>query len=188
MTVEERDSEFKMGARGQCIITTLLPYTSFSNLFIVPVAHALLYGVVKSFITFIFQKVNDLKKLVGPEFILNTRGRKVIKSRSPCISVTTDFGRKYKCVLQYHNSYRMEDFLHFVDTFSYFIFLPGTLPERLAHMWQLIQRFVHHYYRGVSFRAPGSSFALQPKAAAEALLDYAILVLPVSLHRSFSTL
>ncbi len=149
-----------MGARGQCIITAMLPYTSFNNLFVVPVAHALLYGVVKSFICFIFQKVDDLKKVVDPQLIVKSRERQLIRSRSPFMGVTTDFGRKYKCVLKYHNSYRMEDFLHFVESFSYFIFLPGTLPEGLHRMWKFIQRFVNHYCRGVSFTEPGGSLNL----------------------------
>jgi hypothetical protein len=92
------------------------------------------------------------------------------------MGVTTDFGRKYKCVLKYHNSYRMEDFLHFVESFSYFIFLPGTLPEGLHRMWKLIQRFVNHYCRGVSFTEPGGSFESQSKLAADALREYAVLV------------
>ena len=154
----------------------MLPYTSFSNLFVVPVAHALLYGVVKSFICFMFQKVEDLKKVVEPQLIVKSRERQLIKSRSACMSVTTDFGRKYKCVVKYHNSYRMEDFLHFVESFSYFIFLPGTLPEGLDRMWKLIQRFVNHYCRGVSFTAPGVSFEYQSKLAAQALHEYAVLV------------
>jgi hypothetical protein len=154
----------------------MLPYTSFSNLFVVPVAHALLYGVVKSFICFIFQKVDDLKKVVDPQLIVKSRERQLIRSRSPFMGVTTDFGRKYKCVLKYHNSYRMEDFLHFVESFSYFIFLPGTLPEGLHRMWKLIQRFVNHYCRGVSFTEPGGSFESQSKLAADALREYAVLV------------
>jgi len=70
----------------------------------------------------------------------------------------------------------MEDFLHFVESFSYFIFLPGTLPEGLDRMWKLIQRFVNHYCRGVSFAGHGASFEHQSNLAANALKEYAVLV------------
>lgn len=167
-----------MGARGKCLINHMLPYTSYNNLFYVPVAHALLYGVVRSFARFIFKKVKDLSSLgVKKDYILTNTVRKVIQKRAPFMAVSTDFGRKYRDVIKHHNNYKIEDWLHFVETFSHYIFLPGTLTPRLEEMWSLLQKVVHHYCRGVSFtKSHGSTFKDQSDLAAEALRKYAVLV------------
>eukprot|EP00798_Chlamydomonas_sp_ICE-L_P005291 gene5291-18535_t len=64
----------------------------------------------------------------------------------------------------------MEDWLHFVQTFSLYIFLPGTLPEMLATMWKLLQSVVHHCCQGTNFTFRKSG------DAAKSLLKYAKMV------------
>lgn len=52
-----KDAFKKYGCKGISILSTILPYIDLSTVFLVPIAHALLYGVVASFIEFAFRKV-----------------------------------------------------------------------------------------------------------------------------------
>lgn len=154
------------GSKGLSIIPFILPYVDYNNLFVVPVAHVLLYGLVASFINYILRDGNQ-----GPDFpVLNSATRKTIQQRGSGIGVTSEFGRRYKDVIKYKGSYRMEDWLHFTTTFSNFLFFDGTLPDPLEKMWSLLQIIVHHYCHGLPF-SQGDA-----EVAGNALLEYAKLV------------
>ena len=154
------------GSKGLSIIPFILPYVDYNNLFVVPVAHVLLYGLVASFINYILRDGNQ-----GPDYpVLNSATRKTIQQRGSGIGVTSEFGRRYKDVIKYKGSYRMEDWLHFATTFSNFLFFEGTLPDPLEKMWSLLQIIVHHYCHGLPFSQ------VDAEVAANALLEYANLV------------
>ncbi|EFJ42437.1 hypothetical protein VOLCADRAFT_97438 [Volvox carteri f. nagariensis] len=86
--------------------------------------------------------------------------------------VTSDFGRRYKCIMQYRKSYRMEDWLHFVETFSRYIFKGDVLPEALrALCWSLCSTVTHYFWP----RPPDETreqFLVAAKAAACKLRAY----------------
>eukprot|EP00798_Chlamydomonas_sp_ICE-L_P017330 gene17330-23639_t len=152
MTQNAKDRSFKaMGSKGASLPNCMLSYCDHSNLLIVPVAHSLLFGVVATFVSHIFRK---LPKPPGgqayPLDVIPYDARRVINGRASHITCTSDFGRKFKCVSVFKGSYQMEDWLHFVQTFSLYIFLPGTLPEMLATMWKLLLS-VFHYCQGTNF-------------------------------------
>eukprot|EP00798_Chlamydomonas_sp_ICE-L_P005292 gene5292-18536_t len=55
MTQDAKDRSFKaMGSKGASLPNCMLSYCDYNNLFIVPVAHSLLFGVVASFVAHIF--------------------------------------------------------------------------------------------------------------------------------------
>ena len=72
-----------------------LPYVDLQHLFVVPIGHALLYGVVENFLGFIFRTIDGSDRLP----IVDASARKLIKSRAKHIYLTSDFGRKYTCVI-----------------------------------------------------------------------------------------
>jgi len=160
-----------LGAKGLCLPNEVLKYTSPNNLFVVPVAHSILYGMVASFVAHVLRKVPAPSRGGAfPDDCITYEQRACISARADHIVVTSEFGKKYKCVVKYKGSYRMEDWLHFVETFSLYIFLPGTLSPLLSRMWELLQVVVHHYFRGINFSEETR------RVAAESILEYARLV------------
>ena len=71
-----------------------LPYLDLSCLFPVPIGHQLLFGVVRDFVNFIIRA-----ELEPSELSLTRIARREIFDRGARIIVTSDFGRRYKCVL-----------------------------------------------------------------------------------------
>jgi hypothetical protein len=131
----------ELGARGYSIIRQVLKYVSYNNLWLVPVAHTLLYGLVKSFIGFLLRPIDSNVNIISPE------NRKLMQKRGHHIFVNTDFGRKYKCVVKYSGSFRMEDWQHFVECFSDYLFVGDVVPANCLAIWRNIQDICRHYCR-----------------------------------------
>eukprot|EP00798_Chlamydomonas_sp_ICE-L_P009243 gene9243-16393_t len=55
--VMELEDAKTAGCKGLCVLPLILPYVDYNNFFIVPAAHALLYGVVKSFVQHMFRTI-----------------------------------------------------------------------------------------------------------------------------------
>jgi len=154
------------GAKDVSVVHKFLPYCSYNNTYLIPVAHTLLFGVVASFICCLLR--NPAGSYGGTS--LTQEARKTIEERGKHVGAASDFGRKYKDVIKYHNSFTMEDWLHFVLAYSHFVFMGEVLPHDLKLMWELLQTAVEHYCHGVSFSDQGAI------AAAEALRQYAVMV------------
>ena len=78
--------------------------------------------------------------------IISAANRKLLQQRGRHIFVNSDFGRKYKCVVKYAGSYRMEDW-HFVECFSNYLFVRDVLPPNCLAIWRTIQDICRHYCR-----------------------------------------
>ncbi|GIM12301.1 hypothetical protein Vretimale_15674 [Volvox reticuliferus] len=151
-----------------------LPYCDLSCLFPVPIGHALLFGVVSDFVDFLLRPLKDLHG-DDPNYDLATTrdARHLVAARGSCVLVTSDFGRRYKCILAYRASYRMEDWLHFVETFSLYIFKGDVLPERVRGLWWLLVDVVSHYFRPRPADETHEQFLAASGVAADKLLQYA---------------
>ena len=84
------------GCKGANVFASL-PHVDIQNFFLVPAAHALLYGVVKRFVQTILGKF----KGTSPQHLLSSKEKAVMRGRAAHISVTADFGRRYRCIVQY---------------------------------------------------------------------------------------
>lgn len=73
----------------------------------------------------------------------------------------------------YRGSYRMEDWLHFVETFSAFVFKGDVLPEALRELWWMLVNIVMHYFRPRPADETRDQFLLASGAAADKLEQYA---------------
>jgi hypothetical protein len=162
------EAKKQTGCKGLSIIPHILPYVDYNNLFVVPVAHVLLYGLVAGYMNYIMRDGKHSE--IGNYPVLDAATRKTIKQRGSGIGVTSEFGRRYKDVVQYKGSYRMEDWLHFTTVFSYYVFLDGTLPQPLEKMWKLLQIIVHHYCHGIPYSQS------EAEKAAGCLMEYAKMV------------
>ena len=70
----------------------------FQHAFLVPVAHALLYGVVKAFVALLLRAI---KGAVGRPVVLDSKTRQLLSARAKDVVVSADFGRKYTDVVVY---------------------------------------------------------------------------------------
>jgi len=61
-----------------------------------------------------------------------------MKQRGKELQLTAEFGRPYRCVVSDFRLYQLDDWLHFLETFSLYIFR-GLLPSLLDEMWQLLR-------------------------------------------------
>lgn len=158
----------KLGVHGLSLLVAALPYVDYNNLWLVPTGHSLLYGVVKSFVNHIFRQHEKFKAdHQYPPDVIPHKGRSTIRKRANDIHVPSEFGRQYRCVETYRGSYKMEEWLHFVDTFSPYIF-QDVLPTLLKEMWSNLVIAVRHYCRGFGYTDTDS------QNAAEALMKYAL--------------
>ncbi|GFR42747.1 hypothetical protein Agub_g3685 [Astrephomene gubernaculifera] len=166
------------GCKGESAFTSL-PYVNMQDLFLVPVAHALLYGVVANFFDDIFRKpAKDEEK----EFTVAERDIRAIRERSSHITVSSDFGRAYRCIIVHRGGYLLEDWLHFCETFSHYIFRDVTrngikspvLPPPVREMWQHLQAAVGHYFRPLHYKTR-ADFVAASRAAHESLVQFAKL-------------
>lgn len=164
------------GCRGVSIVCKMLPYVSYNNLWIIPVAHALLYGLVKELVCHLlrapkFKECDAARNLDPGEDFIDSKGRKLMEARAKHIHVTSDFGRSYKCVLKYMNSYKLEDWFHFVETFSPYIFR-GVLPPKMQSLWACLVEVVTFFMRP-SCCEDQASFEAACDAASNTLRVYA---------------
>lgn len=80
----------------------MLPYCDLSCLFPVPIGHALLFGVVSDFVACVLRPLKDLCVDNPDNDLAMTRdARHLVAARGSCVMVTSEFGRRYKCVLAY---------------------------------------------------------------------------------------
>lgn len=93
------DSARAEGCTGACCVHEMLDYVSPNNLYVLPVAHSLLYGVVQAFVSHILRPVKFARK--GVADIVSLASRKLMREMAAYILVTSDFGRKYKCIEKY---------------------------------------------------------------------------------------
>lgn len=126
------------GCHGPSFIVDSLPYLTY-DVFLMPIAHACLLGVLKDFLNLIF--ADGRRGEVAPWWRIPSWARKIIAARAAHVRATDDFGRGYSCVVNARGSWVMENYLHFLETFSVYIFAPhntlgDVLPdERLRKMW-----------------------------------------------------
>ena len=133
---QKKKAASQQGCNGLSAIPEI-EYVSYSNIWVAPVIHMLLYGVVAEFLRHVLCVKGSKSKQAaaraeeqGDEAAavsagvgrMDDEGKKRVAQRAGDIRLTSDFGRTYKDITKYLNSYKMEDFLHFVETFSLYIF------------------------------------------------------------------
>ncbi len=158
------------GCHGRSILIALVPYLDYNTFFTVPPMHALMFGVVSSFVKHILRKPTDMPD--DASHIVSNANKKIIQQRAADVIVTAYFGRKYKDVVQYNASYTMEEWTHFTLTISHYIFRGDVLTPELKELWDLLVFAVAHYCQRADHRFAYSVSASE--AAAKALRDYAI--------------
>jgi len=176
-----------IGCFGRSIFVKELDYVDSNNIWVAPIAHAGLYGVVKNFLSLVlgrFPNRDDDGEEDDTWYLISRQARDVIKQRGKLIVDTVDQGRAYSCVVDKRGSWTMAEYCAFVETWSSYIFADyydnrsrvpcHVLPTKeLRDMWMLLSQGLVHYLRpmpGVSETSDGR------KAAHDCLMKYARLV------------
>lgn len=68
------------------------------HVFFVPVAHALLYGVIKAFVALL---LHPIKGAVGRPVVLDSKTQQLLSAWAKDVVVSADFGHKYTDVVVY---------------------------------------------------------------------------------------
>lgn len=92
---EKYKPEF-FGTRGTSVFVKELSYVSPNSLWLLPVAHALISGVLPRFWGLVLATFK--KEETPPAYVANRQQRKVMRERAKDISVPFDIGRLSKCV------------------------------------------------------------------------------------------
>ena len=80
-----------MGCNGLAAIPAMLGYVDYSAIWVLPIAHILLFGVVAGLWKFFLLHVP--RGQPRPPYALSNPTRRLIQARSQEIDVTADFGR-----------------------------------------------------------------------------------------------
>jgi hypothetical protein len=118
-----------LGCTGYGVFTKKLEYVNSKTLFVLPVWHALIYGIAKSFFNVIFEKV-------GPRFEYNKykvsyQSRKLIEKKEKEMFAISEYTHAYTSLLTKRGYYTMDMWLHFILTWSTYIF--GENEEKILH-------------------------------------------------------
>lgn len=166
-----------VGCHGTSPFVKQLEYVDYNNLFVVPIAHAGLLGVVKDFWCHVL-KVG--KQQQGEWFVISAEARKVLQSRAAGLIPTCDFGRSYTDIVSVKGNWTMEDWLHWTECWSVALLRPykvdgiskHILHPNVAKMWQHLRAGLLYFCRSL----PVEGVAHDVHAAAAELKQYAKLV------------
>lgn len=170
---EPRDPS-DMGCNGWSPFVKQLKYTDYNNLFVVPIAHAGLCGVVKDFWGMVLGTPKKGER--APWYLMPAWARRVVADREKECVATLDFGRRYSDITTKKGNWVMEDWLHWTEAWSVVLLRPHggqqLLDERLVKMWASLRKGLLYFCRS----SPTPGVATDATAAAAALKQYGALV------------
>jgi hypothetical protein len=115
-----------------------LDYVDYNNIHRVPVAHAILLGLLKDFWSLLLCKTP--KGQPRPEYSLPSPCRKAMADRAKSMVLTCDFGRPYRCVVNHRGNWVMEDWVNWLEIYSVYITQP------FQKVMPLLQVKLCHYF------------------------------------------
>ena len=74
-----------------------------------------------------------------PPHVISKLLRRAMRARGKMLRLPAEFGRPYKCVVDSLRSYYLDDWLHFLETFSAFILQDDILDSVMQEMWQKLR-------------------------------------------------
>jgi hypothetical protein len=151
----------EVGSHGTSPFVAKLGYVDYNNLFVVPVAHAGLLGVVKDFWSHLLTPDQQKKKKKRGRddssgwFRISAEARRVMASREAALVATCDFGRSYTDIISKKGNWVMEDWLHWAECWSVFVLRPyqvdgqerHVLHPKAAEMWQHLRAGLLYFCR-----------------------------------------
>ncbi|KXZ55150.1 hypothetical protein GPECTOR_3g3 [Gonium pectorale] len=136
-------------------------YLNALTFHVVSISHAFYHGICKGFSGLMLDRY------------ITAAGKKIISQRGQSISVPSDFGRRYRDWTIYWASYKMEEWAHFVETFSAYLFDGDVLPGPVKGLWFLLIDIVEHYFRPRPDEETRDEFELASRKAYDQLRHFA---------------
>jgi hypothetical protein len=125
------------GCKGESLLVKYLPYTHCFNVHAMPVAHAILLGLLKDFWNLLLCKGTTGQRL--PRYALPRKNRAAMAARYLGIILNCDFGRPYRCVIKNRGNWVMEDWMNWLDIYSVYIMQPFQTVRSLPRCVSIIQ-------------------------------------------------
>jgi hypothetical protein len=151
------------------IIAHLGDYVNINDIWQVPLAHAALLGVVKQFFKATMDYTGE-----APDYAFSRPALKIIESRAKHVILTDDFNRPYRDIADKKGHYVMEDWLHFMESYSLYILSTDGAPDlwpdvEMKEAWDHLRTGLMHY-----FRYNEDDFTIEKRALARShLIDFA---------------
>jgi hypothetical protein len=134
-----------IGCHGYSIFRSMLPYIDYANLFVLPLWHAMLYGLVKNF----FETILEGSGVNAEWYVVTKEARDRMKAKEGLVRAVSEYTNTFESILGTKRSYfTMDQWLHFVLTWSTFVFgskTDGILHADVYDAYVLLRDVVKHY-------------------------------------------
>lgn len=147
-----RPQDFSVfGCHGTSPLVKHLDYVDYCNVWLVPIAHAFLFGLVKDFWSLLLSKSKRGEAV--PWYQLPSKARQIMAKRAESIVVTCDFNRPYRDIVHKRGNWVMENWLHWTETFSVLVLMPERSGVHVIHdpslrkMWEHLRSAVVFFLR-----------------------------------------
>ena len=101
-----------VGCKGWSVIPKCLEYVDYSKIFVLPVSHMLLHGVVPGFWKYLLQKVP--RGQPRPACVLTGKTQRIMQARAKEVVYTADFGGPPRYPLLYLDSGSCDPCIQFI--------------------------------------------------------------------------
>ena len=81
------------------------------------------------------QALADYQGSECPQHVISKPLRKEMRRRGQQLRLTAEFGRPYRCIVDSFKSYQLDDWLHFLETFSLYGVQGDMLDNVMQDMW-----------------------------------------------------
>ena len=163
-----------------------LHYVDYNNVWLVPIAHAFLFGLVKDFWHLLLSSTK--RGEIAPWYELPPKAKRLMGMRAQALVVTCDFNRPYRCIVHKRGNWVMENWLHWTETFSVLVLMPERSGVHVIHtpelrrMWELLRSAVLFFLRSPENDGEHSYLA-QCEEARDNLWEYAKMAEELFQHR-----
>ena len=96
-----------------------------------------LHGVSKNFMALAFADYQTLDE--KPPLAIPKKDRRAMLVAGKQLRWPTDFGRGYRDISNAWKSYHMDEWLHYLDKFSIWVFTAQLMPRELYKMWTVLR-------------------------------------------------
>ena len=96
-----------------------------------------LYGVLRKFIGCLLKDFPS--EAERPWYALDHPARGLLRARGAAIRVTAEFGRPYREITRNYRSWQLDEWLHFLETFSLLLLTRELMDSRMWRMWTYLR-------------------------------------------------
>jgi hypothetical protein len=145
------DQQSALGCRGVSVFPATLDYVDYNNFFVVPLFHCLLYGVVRTFFQAVISK--GRKGEERPWYRATSKQLKMMLGREGtnakrCMSAVGEYSKGPESIVKRMGNFTMDDWLHWVVTWSTHVFGAKTdkiLPAAVYDLYVQLRGIVKHF-------------------------------------------